>query len=163
VSRRVRIALITLASQTFRNPGVWCRSIPEFELIMPNRSLFDHITTFHADISIDSHVNDPPQLRSAFLPASLKETKLHTSRYTDHERITMTQQSANAGPSSTTPSLAATLDQKPGVHVHPHGAHLDRAGEDDEEHDYESLPVGAGWGGNMAAGALVSFARGSVS
>ena len=29
--------------------------------------------------------------------------------------------------------------------------------EEEEEHDYESLPVGAGWGVNMAAGAMVCY------
>jgi solute carrier family 25 iron transporter 28/37 len=52
--------------------------------------------------------------------------------------------SNQAGPSHPTSS----------VHIQPHGAHLD--GLDEEEHDYESLPVGAGWGVNMAAGAMVS-------
>lgn len=56
----------------------------------------------------------------------------------------------------------------PRFHVHPHGAHLDhptppiQAGEssvalEEEEHDYESLPVGSGWAVNMAAGAMVSY------
>jgi hypothetical protein len=31
--------------------------------------------------------------------------------------------------------------------------------EDEEEHDYESLPVGHGWAVNMAAGAMVSLER----
>ena len=29
-------------------------------------------------------------------------------------------------------------------------------GPAEEEHEYESLPMGAGWGVNMAAGAMVS-------
>lgn len=44
--------------------------------------------------------------------------------------------------------------------MQPHGAHLDankvNTAIDDEEHDYEALPVGYGWGVNMAAGAMVS-------
>lgn len=70
---------------------------------------------------------------------------------------------ANAGPSS----HALPIDHFPadqlsqgsigvqggpgggGVHMHPHGTHVE------EEEDYEALPVGAGWGVNMAAGAMV--------
>lgn len=46
------------------------------------------------------------------------------------------------------------------IHIHPHSTHIsdppipDGAGEI-EDHDYESLPVGAGWGVNMMAGAMV--------
>jgi hypothetical protein len=49
-----------------------------------------------------------------------------------------------------------------GIHVHPHGAHLHGAGtigDEEDEHDYESLPVGAGLWVNMAAGAMVSASR----
>jgi solute carrier family 25 iron transporter 28/37 len=58
-----------------------------------------------------------------------------------------------ASSSSSTPS---------GIHVHPHATHIQRDPPivDDaggvEDHDYESLPVGAGWGVNMMAGAMVS-------
>jgi len=53
----------------------------------------------------------------------------------------------------------------PGIHVHPHATHIQRDPPtvDDagavEDHDYESLPVGAGWGVNMMAGAMVSCIR----
>jgi hypothetical protein len=63
--------------------------------------------------------------------------------------------SSDAGPSHPTSHS---------LHVHPHSAHVGRengsgiGGIEEEEHDYESLPVGAGWGVNMAAGALVSVA-----
>lgn len=46
--------------------------------------------------------------------------------------------------------------------MHPHATHITDpaiagpAGEI-EDHDYESLPVGAGWGVNMMAGAMVSL------
>lgn len=90
---------------------------------------------------------------------------------------------SEAGPSSATmstpvtlPSWASSLRQnKPfaaspsdaidtphasaGLHVQPHGAHMHGAGtvgDEDDEHDYESLPVGAGLWVNMAAGAMVS-------
>ena len=79
----------------------------------------------------------------------------------NHSLPTTMSRSTDAGPSSTTPTLAATLDQKQGVHIHPHSAHLQQVDEE-EEHDYESLPVGAGWGVNMAAGALVSFCPGMM-
>ena len=65
----------------------------------------------------------------------------------------MSARSADAGPSS---PITTPVDHTSGVHLHPHAAHL-QGGEDEEDHDYESLPVGAGWGVNMAAGALVSF------
>lgn len=51
------------------------------------------------------------------------------------------------------------------LHVSPHGAHVDqverKVGKDfvdyeDDEHEYEALPSGYGWGVNMAAGAMVS-------
>lgn len=57
------------------------------------------------------------------------------------------------------------------LHISPHGAHVDKVeakvGQDfvdyeDDEHEYEALPSGYGWGVNMAAGAMVSIA-GSVS
>lgn len=71
------------------------------------------------------------------------------------------------------PFAASTMADKgpPRLHVHPHGAHLDtpeklNAAIDDEEHDYEALPMGYGWGVNMAAGAMVSgggvFRNGSL-
>jgi hypothetical protein len=71
--------------------------------------------------------------------------------------------STAAGPSGSNPSTSTTLPPQASssVHVHPHGAHLDRttgaavAGIEDDEHDYESLPEGYGWAVNMAAGALV--------
>ena len=90
---------------------------------------------------------------------------------------------SEAGPSSATmstpvtlPSWASTLRQNrifaaspsdaidtphasAGLHVQPHGAHMHGAGtvgDEDDEHDYESLPVGAGLWVNMAAGAMVS-------
>lgn len=60
----------------------------------------------------------------------------------------LTPMSENAGPSAR-------------LHVQPHGAHLDKIPAvvedvDADEHDYEALPVGYGWGTNMLAGALVS-------
>ena len=55
----------------------------------------------------------------------------------------------------------ASSSTPPNIHVHPHTTHISRdppivgdAGEI-EDHDYESLPVGAGWGVNMMAGAMV--------
>lgn len=57
------------------------------------------------------------------------------------------------------------------LHISPHGAHVDKVeakvGQDfvdyeDDEHEYEALPSGYGWGVNMAAGAMVSI-TGSVS
>jgi hypothetical protein len=57
--------------------------------------------------------------------------------------------------------MASSSSTPPSIHVHPHTTHISRdppivgdAGEV-EEHDYESLPVGAGWGVNMMAGAMV--------
>ncbi|WWD20030.1 hypothetical protein CI109_104503 [Kwoniella shandongensis] len=56
-------------------------------------------------------------------------------------------------------------------HIHPHGVHLtptppiQPAGEssvaleEEEEHDYESLPVGSGWAVNMAAGAMAGISE----
>ncbi|WVR08332.1 hypothetical protein IAU60_005385 [Kwoniella sp. DSM 27419] len=56
-------------------------------------------------------------------------------------------------------------------HVHPHSAHLTGvppvqpvgessvALEEEEEHDYESLPVGSGWAVNMAAGAMAGISE----
>lgn len=60
------------------------------------------------------------------------------------------------------PSSSSTLP--PSIHVHPHATHISEsavpgpAGEI-EDHDYEALPVGAGWGVNMMAGAMVSAIR----
>ncbi|ODO00536.1 solute carrier family 25 (mitochondrial iron transporter), member 28/37 [Cryptococcus wingfieldii CBS 7118] len=58
------------------------------------------------------------------------------------------------------------------LHFQPHGVHLDPhsssplphgessvALEEEEEHDYESLPVGHGWATNMAAGALAGISE----
>ncbi|WVQ96363.1 hypothetical protein IAU59_003468 [Kwoniella sp. CBS 9459] len=57
------------------------------------------------------------------------------------------------------------------LHVHPHSTHLtggppiQPAGEssialeEEEEHDYESLPVGSGWAVNMAAGAMAGISE----
>lgn len=57
-----------------------------------------------------------------------------------------------AGPSSGGfPAATASTHKANGLHVHPHNVHV----EEEEEIDYESLPVGAGWGVNMAAGAMV--------
>ncbi|WVQ79466.1 hypothetical protein IAT38_001565 [Cryptococcus sp. DSM 104549] len=67
---------------------------------------------------------------------------------------------------SSTPSSSV-----PHFHVHPHAAHLDHSGppikagessiglEEEEEHDYESLPVGSGWAVNMAAGAMAGISE----
>lgn len=61
--------------------------------------------------------------------------------------------------------LLAPMSEQSGpsarLHVQPHGAHFDKtvsALEDieEDEHDYESLPIGYGWGTNMIAGAMVS-------
>ncbi len=46
------------------------------------------------------------------------------------------------------------------LHVQPHGAHMDKVAHavadlEEDEHDYEALPVGYGWGTNMLAGAMV--------
>ena len=56
---------------------------------------------------------------------------------------------------------SASSSTPPSIHIHPHSTHIqDPAIVDDaggvEDHDYESLPVGAGWGVNMMAGAMVS-------
>jgi len=58
-------------------------------------------------------------------------------------------------------SIPIAMPDASRVHVHPHSAHLEQAhtplDAEDDEHDYESLPVGYGWGVNMAAGAMVSI------
>ncbi|AAW43801.1 hypothetical protein CNBE0360 [Cryptococcus deneoformans B-3501A] len=71
-------------------------------------------------------------------------------------------------------SSDSSSSQVPRFHVHPHGAHLDhpappiQAGEsslaleEEEEHDYESLPVGSGWAVNMAAGAMAGISEHSA-
>lgn len=67
-------------------------------------------------------------------------------------------------PSSSSGTTSSSL------HVHPHGAHISSkpqipagesslALEEEEEHDYESLPVGYGWGTNMLAGALAGISE----
>lgn len=57
------------------------------------------------------------------------------------------------------------------LHMSPHGAHVDHPERkvandfvdyEEDEHEYEALPSGYGWGVNMAAGAMVSI-TGSVS
>ncbi|KLT45707.1 putative mitochondrial iron transporter of the mitochondrial carrier family [Cutaneotrichosporon oleaginosum] len=49
------------------------------------------------------------------------------------------------------------------LHVQPHGAHFDKVGHvvDDleDEHDYEALPLGYGWGTNMLAGAMAGISE----
>ncbi|KAK4685106.1 hypothetical protein P7C73_g5053, partial [Tremellales sp. Uapishka_1] len=52
------------------------------------------------------------------------------------------------------------------IHIHPHSAHRPNvhgessiALEEEEEHDYESLPIGHGWGVNMAAGAMAGISE----
>lgn len=51
------------------------------------------------------------------------------------------------------------MSDSPRIHAHPHSVHLEQAhtpiDAEDDEHDYESLPVGYGWGVNMMAGAMV--------
>ena len=47
----------------------------------------------------------------------------------------------------------------PDIHVRPHGAHVHSPDVGPEEHEYEALPLGAGWAVNMAAGAMVRFLR----
>nr|XP_019009047.1 solute carrier family 25 (mitochondrial iron transporter), member 28/37 [Kwoniella pini CBS 10737]OCF47828.1 solute carrier family 25 (mitochondrial iron transporter), member 28/37 [Kwoniella pini CBS 10737] len=71
--------------------------------------------------------------------------------------------------SSSTSSSSSSTTQ---FHIHPHSAHLtgsvppiQPAGEssvaleEEEEHDYESLPVGSGWAVNMAAGAMAGISE----
>ena len=62
----------------------------------------------------------------------------------------------------------SSSDSSSGIHIHPHSAHLDRphahgessvALEEEDEHDYESLPIGHGWGTNMLAGALAGISE----
>nr|XP_019043187.1 solute carrier family 25 (mitochondrial iron transporter), member 28/37 [Kwoniella bestiolae CBS 10118]OCF22117.1 solute carrier family 25 (mitochondrial iron transporter), member 28/37 [Kwoniella bestiolae CBS 10118] len=72
--------------------------------------------------------------------------------------------------SSSTPSSSSS--SIPQFHVHPHATHLNHnippiqpagessvALEEEEEHDYESLPVGSGWAVNMAAGAMAGISE----
>ena len=51
----------------------------------------------------------------------------------------------------------------PNIHVHPHSVHseptLPSATTEEEEHDYEALPVGHGWATNMAAGAMAGISE----
>ncbi|WWC65555.1 uncharacterized protein I303_108173 [Kwoniella dejecticola CBS 10117] len=77
--------------------------------------------------------------------------------------------------SSSTPSSSSstsTSTSTPQFHIHPHSAHLSGsvppiqpagessvALEEEEEHDYESLPVGSGWAVNMAAGAMAGISE----
>lgn len=65
------------------------------------------------------------------------------------------------------PSDASTSSAAPSIHIHPHAAHLSPghhgetsvALEEEDEHDYESLPIGHGWGTNMLAGALAGISE----
>ncbi|OCF39344.1 solute carrier family 25 (mitochondrial iron transporter), member 28/37 [Kwoniella heveanensis CBS 569] len=68
-------------------------------------------------------------------------------------------------------SSASASGSSSHLHVHPHSAHLaggppiqpvgesSIALEEEEEHDYESLPVGSGWAVNMAAGAMAGISE----
>ncbi|WWC93123.1 uncharacterized protein L201_008090 [Kwoniella dendrophila CBS 6074] len=74
--------------------------------------------------------------------------------------------------SSSTSSTSSSSSTIPQFHVHPHSTHLSGnvppiqpagessvALEEEEEHDYESLPVGSGWAVNMAAGAMAGISE----
>lgn len=87
------------------------------------------------------------------------------------DNLSYSNMSTAAGPSGSNASTSTNTlppQASSSVHVHPHGAHLDRttgaavAGIEDDEHDYESLPEGYGWAVNMAAGALVRSIPGVV-
>lgn len=64
---------------------------------------------------------------------------------------------------SAAPSTSSSTGR---LHVHPHGVtHLGHPTQthssalealEEDDHDYESLPLGYGWGTNMIAGAMVS-------
>jgi solute carrier family 25 iron transporter 28/37 len=58
------------------------------------------------------------------------------------------------------------------IHVHPHAAHLSSSpaasasgsslpnlAVEEEEHEYEALPVGHGWATNMVAGAMAGISE----
>ncbi|RSH77483.1 Fe(2+) transporter [Apiotrichum porosum] len=59
--------------------------------------------------------------------------------------------------------LSPTMSDSPRIHAHPHSVHLEQAhtpiDAEDDEHDYESLPVGYGWGVNMMAGAMAGISE----
>lgn len=64
---------------------------------------------------------------------------------------------ANPSPSSSAPSIHI---QSHGAHLHPqHHGESSVALEEEDEHDYESLPIGHGWGTNMLAGALAGISE----
>ncbi|BEJ11754.1 hypothetical protein CspHIS471_0202140 [Cutaneotrichosporon sp. HIS471] len=66
----------------------------------------------------------------------------------------------------TSPQLLDMTDQSgPSgrIHVQPHGAHMDQLARDiedfEDDHDYEALPIGYGWGTNMLAGAMAGISE----
>lgn len=89
------------------------------------------------------------------------QSNIEISAGRDTLSYTMSTAAGPSGSNASTSTNALPPQASSSVHVHPHGAHLDRttgaavAGIEDDEHDYESLPEGYGWAVNMAAGALV--------
>ncbi|BEI81051.1 hypothetical protein CcaverHIS002_0202110 [Cutaneotrichosporon cavernicola] len=66
----------------------------------------------------------------------------------------------------TSPQLLDMTDQSgPSgrIHVQPHGAHMDKLAREiedfEDDHDYEALPIGYGWGTNMLAGAMAGISE----
>ena len=124
----------------------------------PTTQLYDPYP-IHTDHGSDTAPTDEDATLSKYTP---------TPRSVPISRIIpLLSAMTDPGPSGSgwTPSktnVTSSGDGAPKFHIHPHSAHVQRSPqggggvEDEEEHDYEALPVGAGWGVNMAAGAMVS-------